>query len=149
MNYTEEQALMWLCGCTPFDYRERSQLLRAAKSPKALFEDFEKFSAVLIKKGESGVYNKQRGMREADLARLLADMERTHRFGVTVLDSDYPASLKAIPEPPFVLFGEGNRSLLRSRKFCIVGSRITPAWAEKVGKQISAEITEHFAIVTG
>ncbi|MDE7295954.1 MAG: DNA-processing protein DprA [Clostridia bacterium] len=149
MSYTEEQALIWLCGCTPFDYRERMQLLRTAPSPKALFEDFEKFSAVLIKKGESGVYNKQRGMREADLARLLADMERTNRFAITVLDSDYPESLKAIPEPPFVLFGEGNRSLLSKRKFCIVGSRITPAWAEKVGKQISAELAEHFVIVTG
>lgn len=149
MNVTEEQALVWLCGCTPFDYRERAYLLRAAKSPKALFEDFEKFSSALIKKGESGVYNKQRGLREADLARLLADMERKGRFAVTVCDADYPESLKAIPEPPFVLFGEGRRELLKKRKFCIVGSRITPAWAEKIGKQISEGLSERFAIVSG
>lgn len=149
MNVTEEQALIWLCGCTPFDYRERAQLLRAAKSPKALFEDFEKFSSALIKKGESGVYNIQRGFREAELARLLADMEKRGRFAVTVCDADYPESLKAIPDPPFVLFGEGRRELITGRKFCIVGSRITPAWAEKTGKQIAEELSKHFVIVSG
>lgn len=149
MNVTEEQALIWLCGCTPFDYRERAQLLRAAKSPKALFEDFEKFSSALIKKGESGVYNIQRGFREAELARLLADMEKRGRFAVTVCDADYPESLKAIPDPPFVLFGEGRRELIKGRKFCIVGSRITPAWAEKTGKQIAEELSKHFVIVSG
>lgn len=149
MSYTEEQALVWLCGCTPFEYRERAQLLRAAGSPKALFEDFEKFFSLLIKKGESGVYKKQRAVREAELERLLAAMKRSDRFAVTVLDEDYPESLKAIPEPPLVLFGEGNRSLLKSRKFCVVGARITPAWADKTGRQISSELAEHFTIVTG
>lgn len=149
MNVTEEQALIWLCGCAPFDYRERVRLLRAAKTAKALFDDFEKFSALLIEKGQIGVYKKQRGMREAELAGLLVDLERENRFAVTIYDDDYPESLKAIPDPPFVLFGEGNRALLRERKFCVVGSRITPAWAEKTGKQITAELAEHFTIVTG
>lgn len=48
-----------------------------------------------------------------------------------------------------MLFGEGRRELLKKRKFCIVGSRITPAWAEKIGKQISEGLSERFAIVSG
>lgn len=81
--------------------------------------------------------------------KLLSLLAKKNYFAVTLYSSDYPQALKTIDEPPLVLFGAGNRELLKKRKFCIVGSRSTPSWAEGVTKCIAGELSEHFVIVTG
>lgn len=144
-----ERALLWLAACTPFDYRERVTLLHAAKRPEALFHEFEKFSNSVLKGGKNGVYNNDRATRERETDEAIARLKAKNRFAVTYASEDYPASLKAVADAPIVLFGEGNRELLKKEKFCIVGSRMTPPWAEKAGKKIAGELTEKFVIVTG
>jgi DNA processing protein len=42
---------------------------------------------------------------------------------LTWSDSDYPALLREIPDPPLVLYVAGERRLLSARQFAIVGSR--------------------------
>lgn len=84
---------------------------------------------------------------EAD--RIIGLLEKKNYFALTLCSSDYPQELKTIDEPPLVLFGAGNRELLSKRKFCIVGSRSTPSWAEGVTKRIAGDLSEHFVIVTG
>lgn len=145
----EERALIWLCACTAFEYKERAALLRAAGNPARLFKEDEKFFTSVIKRSQTGVYNKGQLDRERETDAFLKDCEKKNRFAVTVLDDDYPKSLKTISDPPFVLFGEGRRELLKARKFCIVGSRKIPSWAERTGKMIAAELSSRFAIVTG
>lgn len=150
MGYSQqEKALIWLCACTQFDYRARAALLRAAKDPAELFASFEKFVPSVIKAGEKRLYNNDRASREAEISRFLDGLEEKGCFALTPLAADYPASLSSIPEPPLALFGKGNRGLLRKRKFCIVGSRITPPWAEEQGRIVSQSVSRHFAVVTG
>ncbi len=147
MAYTkDERAYLWLCACTRTDYRERVALLRAAPSPAALMESTEYFSAAGIA-GEK--YSADTAAREREADAFLALLEEQNAFAVTLLANDYPDSLKAISLPPLVLYGRGRRDLLAKRRFCIVGSRITPPWAEKLGKAVSAELSEKFVIVTG
>lgn len=128
MNYTEEErAIVYLNFRTQADYREKVALLR-----KVLQE---------------GTAESKRQREETD--KLLDLLDRKNYFAVTLASPDYPEALKATDEPPLVLLGAGNRELLKKRKFCIVGSRMTPSWAEGVTKRIAEELSERFAIVTG
>ena len=128
MNYTEEErAIVYLNFCTQLDYREKVALLR-----KSVKEGF--------------IESKQ---QKEETDKLVALLDSKNYFAVTLASSDYPEALKAIDEAPLVLLGAGNRELLKKRKFCIVGSRKTPSWAEGVTRRISEELSERFAIVTG
>ena len=136
MEYTrEERAYLWLFACTELDYRTRVSVLRAARDPARLFSGFP-------------VENTE-GDREQAANEFLARLAEKGYFAVTLISEDYPEALKAIPDPPLVLYGAGNRALLKRRKFCIVGSRVTPPWAEQFGKTASAELAKSFAVVTG
>ncbi|MDK2819521.1 MAG: DNA-protecting protein DprA [Mycoplasmataceae bacterium] len=44
---------------------------------------------------------------------------------ITILDDEYPNSLKIISNPPFVLFYKGNISLLQKNSLCLVGDNET------------------------
>lgn len=126
MYSEEERAAVRLHFRTDIDYRSKVALLRAA-----------------LKEGKDDSDER----RETD--KFFSELERKNYFVVTVASSDYPEALKAIDEPPLAPVGAGNRELLKKRKFCIVGSRSTPSWAEGVAKRISLELSERFAIVTG
>lgn len=146
----DEKAILWLSECCAFDYRTRISLLREAGSPLRLFELFEKFSENVLKKAGNGLYNIDRIAREKQVGELVQALERKNRFAVTLVSDDYPVDIdKGCFEPPLVLYGEGNRSLLKERRFCIVGSRLTPPWAEKTGRRIAEELTQEFVVVTG
>lgn len=142
MTYNaEERAYLWLCACTDTEYRERASLLRAAGAPSALFEQAERYLPAKTAK--------TREEREREVDRFLAMLERKGYFAVTLLSDDYPEMLRHISTPPFVLYGAGRRELLQKKMFCIVGSRITPPWAEKMARSLSEAVSRHFAVVTG
>lgn len=151
MGYSaEEKALIWLSSCLDFEPREKMALLNAAPSAEVLFENFEKFCSEVIFKDKKGVYKKSDlKEREKELNAFLEKLEEKRFFAVTVASEDYLDTLAAIDNPPLVLFGAGNRDLLKKRMFCIVGSRRTPPYAEVFGKKISEELASQFAIVTG
>ena len=137
MEYSAaEKAIVWLVAHSGLDYRARVAFLRSLKDPALVFTD----EISLPKDGKTRLY-------EADA--LVEELEKRGRFALTLLSDDYPELLKHIFEPPLVLFGEGRRELLKCRKFCIVGSRVTPPWAEKCGRQISERLSDKFCIVTG
>ncbi len=148
-EYTsDERAILWLCACTRTEYRERVSLLRAAPSPSALFEDpvpyFEQCVAP-----ERRTVSRTPAEREREIAAFVGELELKGYFAVTLLSEDYPRSLGMISLPPLVLYGAGRRELLAKRRFCIVGSRVIPPWAEKLGRSISEALSHRFAIVTG
>ena len=139
----EEKALIWLCSLSGLEYRDRVALLLAAKKdPLRLLEEWEKFSPLLIKTGKSGLYMKDRSARLRQADAFAEELERKGRFAITPMSGDYPRKEFAdFSDPPLALFGEGNRSLMRTRKFCVVGSRITPPWAEKKGREIASALS--------
>ena len=137
MEYSAaEKAIVWLAVYSGLEYRARVAFLRSLKDPALIFTD----KVSLPKDGNTR-------FREADT--LVKELERRGRFALTPLSDDYPELLKHAFEPPLALFGEGNSELLKRRKFCIVGSRVTPPWAEKCGRKISERLSDKFCIVTG
>ena len=150
MEYSRaERAIVWLCACSGYDRRICAALLRAAGDPARLFDDFEKISVSVIQDAKKRVYTNGTVRREEAAERFLASLDEKGCFAVTAASADYPNVLASAYDPPLVLYGAGNRALLRERKFCIVGSRILPPWAASKGKEIAAALTERFAIVTG
>lgn len=151
MEYTfEERALIWLCACTALDLRTKHALLSKAPSAGALFSEFEKFFPEVILKRPNCVYKEgDLKTRERELQAYLENMDENGRFAVTSASEDYPEALKAAELYPPVLFGKGNRALLKEELFCIVGSRRTPPWAEAAGERIAEKLAERFAIVSG
>lgn len=151
MNLTEtERALVWLSACSKLESREISRLLLIAESYEQLYAKFEKFSDEVIKNRRNGVYKKGTfSERERELDEYLRELERRDFFVVTKESRDYPVPLSSIGQPPLVLYGAGKRELLQEEIFCIVGSRKTLPWAEKLGSLFAEKLSERFAIVTG
>lgn len=143
----ELRAYLWLCACADLENRERAALLRAAESPASVLRDLERIAPKALKRDISFLGN--RSERENAAENFLSGLERKRYFAVTPFDDDYPEELRQIPDPPFALFGAGRRELLRAKKFCIVGSRITPPYAEKLGRKISEELSPLMTVVTG
>lgn len=150
MQYTDdEKAVIFLCACSGIDYQDRAAVLRAVQVPSRIFTADTKFLESVIKNRENGLYKNVFTGAKEKVERFLRAEEEKGRFCITAVSADYPEALTQIPDPPFVLFGAGNRALLTERKFAIVGSRVTPAWAEAMGRKIARELSERFAVITG
>ncbi len=61
----------------------------------------------------------------------------------------YPKEWLALDDAPPVCYAVGNTQLLQERKFCVVGSRRTPANSLKLGERIAEDVSNAFVIVTG
>ena len=72
---------------------------------------------------------------------------------ITIIDEDYPFSLKKIYKPPFVLFYRGNKGLLYlydHKYIAFVGSRDVSSYAEKATRKIISDLEgEKVVIISG
>lgn len=71
---------------------------------------------------------------------------------VTIVDPDYPASLKEAPKPPFVLFYYGNLGLIDDKKLCIsyIGSRKASPYGLKMATSICSDFAKDgISVVSG
>ncbi len=68
---------------------------------------------------------------------------------VTVIDDEYPARLKDLRYPPWVLFYRGDLSLLQRRSVTIVGSRKMSAQGKRVTEEIARTLAPACVIVSG
>ena len=62
---------------------------------------------------------------------------------------DYPLEWKDLQDAPKKLYALGDISLLRERKFAVVGSRRTPQNGLKLGLEIAKSLSQAFVIATG
>ncbi len=151
MEYTEEsRAIIWLCTKSNTEYSQQKVLLDDAQiNPVTLFREWEKVYPSVIKNADKRVYKSTVSQRERETDEAIAELNAAGCFAVTRQDADFPELLKHVTPNVYALFGKGNRALLNKRKFCIVGSRTTPPWAEKQAKIISQALSSEVAVVTG
>ena len=148
-GYTNEDLLLvWLAACAGLDERAKNEIAQVcARGISA--KHLEKICGAVIQTGTNRVYKDGCAAIRQEAEKYLLRLSGAGGFAVTLAGTDYPESLRAIPDPPLALFCAGKRELLNGRKFCIVGSRMLPAWAQAAGKKISSELSERFAVVTG
>ncbi len=140
--------LVYLAACAQADERTRLDIAHAC-SYGLDEKELQKICAALIQTAAKGVYKNGTLSAEEAAEAYLARLEGMGWYAVTLADDDYPEALRAIPDAPCALFCAGRRELLARRKFCIVGSRLLPSWAQATGKAIAEELTARFAVVTG
>jgi DNA processing protein len=77
-------------------------------------------------------------------------MKKKGIYFISRFDEDYPHLLSEIFDPPWVLFGKGDRSLLKTPGIGIVGSRKTSAYGQRVTENIVPElVNDGWAIISG
>lgn len=74
--------------------------------------------------------------------------EATLHFAVYPEHADYPQLLTEISRPPFVLFGNGNRSLLNKSQIAIVGSRNPSHYGRQQAQEFAQELASNDICVT-
>ena len=149
MNYTQtETDLIVADSIAEINYRQK-KLLLASENPDVT--DGQKYAEALIKTLGGGVYNKVREkFRDLNYrSKVLAALDKKGVQCATIKSADYPEQLKQIPAPPLVLYLRGDRSLLATRKFAVVGSRRTTAPVMEQCKAICADLSKKLTVVTG
>lgn len=68
---------------------------------------------------------------------------------ITIVDNEYPASLKQLRYPPFVLFYKGNLGLLSQSAVSIIGSRLPESYGIEITRQIVDSCNQKYVIVSG
>lgn len=68
---------------------------------------------------------------------------------ITILDENYPNQLFQLEYPPFVLFYEGDLTLMNDRCIAIIGSRNVCAYGEMWTRKIVEALRSRYVIVSG
>lgn len=145
----EEKALIWLDSFS-LDYAKKAAALSHARDPYALVARFSEDKALSGILGEEKYAEMRLTLSDGGYLRgILASYENKGIVCVTCLSALYPEELRAIPDPPFVLYCRGRTELLRERRFAIVGSRRTLPQVMRRTEEFSERLGEYFAIVTG
>ena len=76
--------------------------------------------------------------------------ENKNKF-ITILDEEYPESLRRSYKPPFVLYYQGDISLLsdNKNKIAVVGSRKYSKYGKEMTEKLVKGISKDFVIVSG
>lgn len=88
------------------------------------------------------------------IAKAAAEGEEPYSFDIreqyiTILDEAYPAQLKALRFPPWVLFYRGDISLLKEPMITIVGSRELSEYGIQLTCKAANQLKKHFVLVSG
>lgn len=68
------------------------------------------------------------------------DLARQHRIGIiTFADSEYPALLRQIPDPPPILYAKG-RLISDADRLAVVGSRKATAYGMSIAERLAGEL---------
>ncbi|MBD3273387.1 DNA-protecting protein DprA, partial [Candidatus Dependentiae bacterium] len=92
-----------------------------------------------------------KGLKETRLLEEELSLLQKHKIDLlTILDQDYPKSLKEIYSPPVVIYCKGEKLKNYGKKIAIVGSRKATSYAQRVLKKIIPDlISNNFSIVSG
>lgn len=149
MTYSKQETdVIVLDSFEELTYKNKYLLLDRLEStsPK-----LEKFASILIKSLSEGVYNRVKDkFSDGDYRKKVLDaLEEKNVECITYFSDKYPEDLKQISNPPIVLYCKGSLSLLKTRKFAIVGSRRTQPNILRECSKIAGELSDRFTIVTG
>ena len=78
----------------------------------------------------------------------LAWLEQKNNAVITLFDSNYPALLKEISDPPPLLFVRGNPDLLALPQIAIVGSRNPSTQGLETAKAFAKTLSQHGFVIT-
>ena len=75
--------------------------------------------------------------------------ERKNIDVVTILDEEYPKELRLYDDAPVLLYCKGDKALLKSDCFAVVGTRYPTKYGVRVTEDFVSELSSRFCIVSG
>ena len=103
-------------------------------------------------KGEwNPIYEDVTNHVEIDEKEAIKEISKVNSNYITILDEEYPESLRDAYKPPFVLFYYGDISLLndKNNKIAVVGSRKCTRYGQDMTNRLVKGISKDFIIVSG
>lgn len=152
MRYTQEEiAYIWFDSFFDANSALKFKILEEAGDALNFALNIDKFSDLLIKSGKDGVYNTINASLTDNVytKKLVRELEENKIIAVTKASENYPVELSEISAAPVVLYCKGNISLLKNKKFAVVGSRRTLPAVLKQTEKFAEELSKYFTVVTG
>ena len=90
-------------------------------------------------------------LQSSNLSQYISYLEENRIFYMTIWDEDYPKLLREIQDPPFVLYGKGEKDFLnKANKLAVVGTREPTLYGHESLKFILHPLLEkEWLIVSG
>ncbi len=140
----------WLQSLGVFDYKKTQILHDYFIDCSGYREQLEKEKDFFVKEiGEEKYGVLIKSANGEYLKGITACLEKN---GVCVIDKDseyYPSELFEMENPPHVLYVKGNKELLNTRLFTVVGSRKSLAYSISTAKDLVKELSKEFTVITG
>ena len=81
---------------------------------------------------------------------ILQGLQKGNAVALCLNDTDYPAFLREISDPPHVLYAQGNLNLLHSPCIAMVGSRAATAYGKRAAFTLARDLAERkITVVSG
>jgi DNA processing protein len=125
------------------------RLLEHFPSPRAVWEaPLNELKAIPGIRASAELFVEAR--ERVDVERELQEIERFHLSVLTLADERYPQPLRAIPDPPPVLYCKGSYEQRDELAIAVVGTRKPSAYGRMVAEKLGRELgTLGFTIVSG
>ncbi len=113
---------------------------------KAKKEDLKEIKGI----GLSVINSILKGPNKEQIKILIEHIEQLKAWVVINDGEEFPPLLLSIPDPPFLIFGQGDYSVLKTSSIAIVGSRNATSYGEKMAFDISYGLAEkNITILSG
>jgi DNA processing protein len=151
MMNSDRYILFTLQHCDSIGWKSIRLLMNNTSSPREIQTLSPKELCRILPIPTNKVHTFYRQFHSFDLLEKLKHYEEQKIGFITILDKEYPALLKNIYDPPWVLFYSGRKELMmRERKMAIVGSRKADEYTEASLKNLLPRLVkEGFVIVSG
>ena len=135
MNYW-----IWLSSMIEIENIKKWKLLFYFREPQKIFfakkEELLKVEGITEKNAEKIIQSKKAIL----LKQYESYMLKNNIQIITVADDAYPDKLKNIYDPPLVLYGIGDISLLKEKSIAIIGSRNPTLYGIETAKEFSKKL---------
>ena len=147
--HMRESDAWYVLACAQLGARAVLRLLEAFQRPNAILAATPRDWTTRARLTASGCAR----LVEAANRDVPTELTRLQRIGVRVVglyDPDYPARLRAIPDPPAALFVKGTLAPDDQHAIAIVGSRRASPYGRHVAAELAAALAQRgFTIVSG
>ena len=147
----QEKSYIWLDSFPLSDVQKR-KILTVCDSPIDVVKKFSSLKPLFDEFSEVELFEKMQATLKNDggyFSRLLDGFSVNEVTPIPICSKAYPNEWKAESDAPIVLYAKGDLSLLKTDKFCIVGSRRTANTALKTGEKLAEELSQKFTLLTG
>ena len=133
----------------PIKLNDKFKILEKFKEPKQIYKATPKVLRMVKEIDENSYETILKNKDEGLISRMEEYMNKNDIKYITILDENYPTSLKNIYDPPVLLFYKGDIELLKYKKIAVIGSRLATNYGMNTAFRISKELSEKYVIISG